>query len=212
MTAPQESKSPQENKSTRRRAPGMSPEQRRAMIIQTAIPLVAEYGAAVTTAKIARAAGIGEGTIFRVFADKDELLQACLAEALSPEHAIRELGAIEIAQPLPDRLVEAAQALQAHLSRMGAIAGSLHASGHRGGKHPGTVRGACREEPTARLRAALADLLEPDKAALRRPPEQTAALFFGLLFTQPHMEDEPELTAQELVEIFLYGALAGGAE
>ncbi|CAM5283250.1 Inositol 2-dehydrogenase/D-chiro-inositol 3-dehydrogenase [Streptomyces griseoloalbus] len=45
----------------------------------------------MTTAKIARAAGIGEGTIFRVFADKEELLQACVAEALSPDHAVREL-------------------------------------------------------------------------------------------------------------------------
>lgn len=200
-----------ENKTVRRRAPGMSPEQRRAMIIQTAIPLVAEFGAAVTTAKVARAAGIGEGTIFRVFADKDELLQACLAEALSPEHAVRELGAIDVSQPLPDRLVEAAEALQAHLARMGAIAGSLLASGHRGGKHPGTVRGAGRDESTTRIRAALADLLEPDRAALRRPPEQVAALFFGLLFTQPRLEDEPELSTGELVEVFLHGALAGGA-
>lgn len=203
---------PRENQTTRRRAPGMSPEQRRAMIMQTAIPLIAEYGAAVTTAKVARAAGIGEGTIFRVFADKDELLQACLAEALSPEHAVRELGAIEVSQPLPDRLAEAAEALQAHLDRMGAIAGSLQASGHRGGKHPGTVRGAGLDESTTRIRAALAELLESDKAALRRPPEQIAALFFGLLFTQPRTEDAPELTTQELVEVFLHGALAGGVK
>ncbi|MEU9225606.1 TetR/AcrR family transcriptional regulator [Streptomyces massasporeus] len=199
---------PQENKATRRRAPGMSPEQRREMIIQTAIPLIAEYGATVTTAKIARAAGIGEGTIFRVFADKDELLQACVAKALSPEHAVRELDAIDVSQPLPDRLAEAAEALQAHLSRMGAILGSL---GHGGGKHPGTVRGAGRAESTTRIRAALAELLEPDRAALRRPPEQIAALFFGLLFTQPRTEDEPDLTPQELVEIFLHGALSGSA-
>ncbi|MQY32427.1 hypothetical protein SRB17_03750 [Streptomyces sp. RB17] len=200
---------PKENQTTRRRAPGMSPEQRREMIIQTAIPLIAEYGAAVTTAKIARAAGIGEGTIFRVFADKDELLQACVAEALSPEHAVRELDAIDVSQPLPDRLAEAAEALQAHMSRMGAIAGSL---GHRGGKHPGTVRGAGRSEATTRIRAALAELLEPDKAALRRPPEQIAALFYGLLFIQPRTEDEPDLTPQELVEVFLHGALCGGAK
>ena len=200
---------PKENQTTRRRAPGMSPEQRRAMIIQTAIPLIAEYGAAVTTAKIARAAGIGEGTIFRVFADKDELLQACIAEALSPEHAVRELDAIDLSQPLPDRLAEAADALQAHMSRMGAILGSM---GHRGGKHPGTVRGVGRDESTTRIRAALAELLEPDKAALRRPPEQIAALFFGLLFTQPRTEDEPDLTPQELVEVFLHGALSGGTK
>lgn len=199
---------PKENQTPRRRAPGMSPEQRRGMIIQTAIPLITEYGSAVTTAKIARAAGIGEGTIFRVFADKDELLQACIAEALSPEHAIRELGAIDVSQPLPDRLAEAAEALQAHMDRLGAIIGSL---GHGGGKHPGTVRGAGRDESTTRIRAALAELLEPDKAALRRPPEQIAALFIGLLFTQPRTEDEPDLTSQELVEVFLHGALSGGA-
>ncbi|GGV30632.1 TetR/AcrR family transcriptional regulator [Streptomyces spectabilis] len=197
-----------ENQTARRRAPGMSPEQRREMIIQTAIPLIAEYGAAVTTAKIARAAGIGEGTIFRVFADKDELLQACVAKALSPEHAVRELDAIDVSQPLPDRLAEAAEALQAHLARMGAILGAL---GHRGGKHPGSVRGAGRDESTTRIRAALAELLEPDRASLRRPPEQIAALFFGLLFTQPRTEDEPDLTAQELAEVFLYGALSGDA-
>ncbi|MFI9756459.1 TetR/AcrR family transcriptional regulator [Streptomyces sp. NPDC051963] len=200
---------PKENQTTRRRAPAMSPEQRREMIIRTAIPLIAEYGAAVTTAKIARAAGIGEGTIFRVFADKDELMQACIAEALSPEHAVRELDAIDVSQPLPDRLAEAAEALQAHMDRMGAILGSL---GHRGGKHPGTVRGAGRAESTTRIRAALAELLEPDKAALRRPPEQIAALFFGLLFTQPRTEDAPDLTAQELVEVFLHGAFSGGAK
>lgn len=200
---------PKENQPARRRAPGMSPEQRREMIIQTAIPLIAEYGAAVTTAKIARAAGIGEGTIFRVFTDKEELLQACVAEALSPEHAVRELDAIDLSQPLPDRLAEAADALQAHMARMGAIAGSL---GHRGGKHPGTVRGAGRDESTTRIRAALAELLEPEKATLRRPPEQVAALFFGLLFTQPRTEDEPDLTPQELVEVFLHGALRGDAK
>ncbi|MFE5190576.1 TetR/AcrR family transcriptional regulator [Streptomyces sp. NPDC056628] len=176
------------------------------MIVRTAIPLIAEYGSAVTTAKIARAAGIGEGTIFRVFADKEELIQSCVAEALSPDHAIRELDAIDMAQPLADRLAEAAEALQAHLARMGAVMGSL---GHRGGKHPGTVRGAGRQESTSRLRAALADLLEPDRATLRRPPEQIAALFFGLLFTQPRTDDEPDLTPGELVEVFLHGALAG---
>ncbi|MCM3299372.1 TetR/AcrR family transcriptional regulator [Streptomyces pseudogriseolus] len=192
----------------RRRAPGMSPEQRRAMIIQAALPLLTEYGSAVTTAKIARAAGIGEGTIFRVFSDKEELLQACVAEALSPDDAVRELDAIDVSQPLPDRLAEAAEALQAHMDRLGAIMGSL---GHHGGKHPGTVRGAGREESTSRVRAALADLLEPEKDALRRPPEQIAALFIGLLFTQPRTDGEPDLTPRELVEVFLGGALTGSA-
>jgi AcrR family transcriptional regulator len=68
----------------RRRAPGMTPDQRRDAIVQAALPLIAELGAAVTTAKIARAAGIGEATIFRVFDDKDAVLQACVAAAMDP--------------------------------------------------------------------------------------------------------------------------------
>ncbi|MGC0374774.1 hypothetical protein RKD28_002290 [Streptomyces sp. SAI-229] len=54
--------------------------------------------------------------------------------------------------------------------------------------------------------------LQPEKAALRRPPEQIAALFFGLLFVQPRTQGEPDLTPRELVEVFLHGALSGSAE
>src|SRR3954468_19660976 len=109
----------------RRRAPGMSPEERRAMIIAAALPLVAEYGTAVTTSKIARAAGIGEATVFRVFADKDELLDACMVEAMRSDRVVTELASIPLDQPLADRLAEAADALGAHLARMGAVAGAL---------------------------------------------------------------------------------------
>jgi AcrR family transcriptional regulator len=201
-----------ETQSTRRRAPGMSPEQRRETIVKAAIPLIAEYGAAVTTSKIARAAGIGEATIFRVFADKEELLNACVAEAVHPDHAIRELTSIPLDQPLAERLSEAAQALQAHLARMGAVAGALYASGHfrrdRGGEPP---RGTSREESMARTRSAVAELLEPDKDNLRLPAEQIAAIFLGLLFTQPRGEEEAQLSAEELVEVFLNGALSAPA-
>lgn len=220
----------------RRRAPGMSPEQRRAMIIQTALPLIAEYGAAVTTGRIARAAGIGEATIFRAFTDKDELLDACMQEAMRPDHALRELASISLDQPVVDRLAEAADALQAQLARIGAVAGSLHASGHRrrtpgSGTGTGTgtgqpdeppgqqaqqaqqaprgaeIRGMGRDESMAQLRSALAELLAPDADALRLPAEQISAVFLGMLFTQPRLGDAPELTSRQLAEVFLHGAL-----
>ncbi|WP_322973104.1 TetR/AcrR family transcriptional regulator [Streptantibioticus cattleyicolor] len=129
---------------TRRRAPGMSAEERRAMIVAAALPLIAEYGAAVTTARIARAAGIGEATVFRVFKDKDDVLDACLATATDPAHVLRELAAIPLDEPLADRLVQAAEAMWAHLARLGAVVGTLHASGHRGGNggRASPIRGA----------------------------------------------------------------------
>src|SRR3954462_3758635 len=116
---------------TRRRAPGMSVEQRRQMIVAAALPLVAEYGAAATTSKVARAAGIGEATIFRAFTDKEELLDACMAEVVRSDHVVREVGSIPLDQPLAPRLPEAADPLSAHLPRLGAMAGALQASGHR---------------------------------------------------------------------------------
>ncbi|MFJ6603145.1 TetR/AcrR family transcriptional regulator [Streptomyces lydicus] len=100
------------------------------MVVAAALPLVAEYGAAVTTSQIARAAGIGEATIFRAFKDKDEVLDACVAEAVGTDHVLRELATISLDEPLDVRLTEAAEALRAHMERMGTVVGALHASGH----------------------------------------------------------------------------------
>ncbi|MFD0886066.1 TetR/AcrR family transcriptional regulator, partial [Streptosporangium algeriense] len=107
----------------RRRAPGMSQERRREMIVMAALPLVAEHGAAVTTAQIARAAGIGEATVFRAFTDKDELLDACVVEVLRPDHVLEQLASVPLDQPLTERLTEAADAMRAHMVRIGTVLG-----------------------------------------------------------------------------------------
>src|SRR4051794_6414845 len=65
------------------RAAAMAPEERRAAILDAVIPLLVEKGD-VTTKEIARAAGIAEGTIFRVFPDKAALLFAAAQEAINP--------------------------------------------------------------------------------------------------------------------------------
>jgi AcrR family transcriptional regulator len=130
----------------------MTPEERRTMIVRAALPLVAEFGAAVTTAQVARAAGIGEATVFRAFADKDALLQACVAEALNPDTMLGELRSIPLDAPLADRLVEAAEALDAHLGRMGAVMTAIHASGvphRRPGRGRDTNPGQPSPEPAA---------------------------------------------------------------
>ncbi|ETK34699.1 TetR family transcriptional regulator [Microbispora sp. ATCC PTA-5024] len=198
------------------------------MIVAATLPLVAEYGAGVTTSQIARAAGIGEGTIFRVFADKDELMGACAAEAMNPDHALRELTSISIDDPLPARLVQAAEALGAHLRRMGTVLGALHASGVRrersagerpsageepsAGDRPSTGEGPSgggRERSLRAVREAVAELVEPDRDALRMDPERVATFFLGLLFARlPLTGDEPEPTPEEFVDVLLHGVLA----
>jgi AcrR family transcriptional regulator len=183
----------------------MSQEDRRKMIVHAVLPLIVEHGAAVTTAQIARTAGIGEGTIFRAFKDKDELLEACVLEALRPDGALELVAEIPLDQPLANRLVEAADALSAHLQRMGALVATMHASGlaHR------------RERPPARndrqasfiaMRDAVAELFEPERDKLRMPAEQLGGVFLSLLLSRARDQQEAP-TAAELVDVFLHGAV-----
>jgi AcrR family transcriptional regulator len=192
----------------------MRPEDRREMIVRTVLPLVLDHGAAVTTQQIARAAGIGEGTIFRAFKDKEELLEACVHEALKPDDALAAIAEIPLDQPLASRLLEAAETLGAHLNRMGTMMGVMHATGRRGHRNPeqrakDKSRGReGRRETMVAMRAAMVELFEPEKDQLRLPAEQIASLFLSLLFSGARSNDEDGPTAREVVEVFLNGAVA----
>jgi AcrR family transcriptional regulator len=193
----------------RRRAPGMSTENRREMIVAAALPLLVEHGAAVTTLQIAKAAGIGEATVFRAFADKDELLTACVAAALRNDHVLAELDTVPLDQPLAARLTEAAASLHAYLFRMGAVIAAAHGSPQRGTP---TARGdrsvvGGRQEATERTYRAVIRLLEPDRASLRLPAEQLAAIFLGMLFGGRGVPGGPETTMETQIDVFLHGVL-----
>jgi AcrR family transcriptional regulator len=192
----------------------MSAEARREMILQAAVPLVIEYGAAVTTSQVARAAGIAEGTVFRAFSDKDELLAACVAEAIRPDRTVAEIAAISLDQPLADRLTEAVAAMSAHLGRMGTLIGALHASG-AATRRPAPSAGGdgCgppdRRTATLPTRDAVAELFEPERERLRLPPAQLASLFVALMFQLGSCSDaDDEPGTADVVALFLHGALA----
>lgn len=203
----------------------MSPERRREMIVKAALPLVVEYGTSVTTAQVARAAGIGEGTIFRAFGDKEALLAACMAEALRPDDTLAHVSAISLDLPLADRLVEAAEALRGYLARMGAVAGALATTGGLRRPAPGDEArpapggepraaegggrpGSGREESMAASREALAGLFEPERDRLRLAPERLAEAFQFLVMAAGR--GPSPLGSEELVDLFLNGALGAG--
>ncbi|MBO4160239.1 MULTISPECIES: TetR/AcrR family transcriptional regulator [Micromonospora] len=175
----------------------MSADRRRAMIVQTALPLLTRRGTALTTAEVARAAGIGEATVFRAFADKQALLDACVAEVLRPDPLLDQLARVERTRPLTDRLTEAATVIHTHLARLGAVLGALHAAGRSHRTPPPTG---------AAVRAAVAALFTPDADRLRLPADQLADLFLGLLSPPgPLATAAPSTTV--LVDLFLHGAL-----
>ena len=67
----------------------MAREDRRAAIIEATLPLIHEVGTSVTTRQVAEAAGVAEGTIFRVFDSLQELIDATILEAFS-ERRLRD--------------------------------------------------------------------------------------------------------------------------
>lgn len=193
----------------------MSAEQRRAMIVTAALPLVIEYGPLVTTAKIARAAGIGEGTIFRVFTDKEALLAACLEEALRPDDTVAHLEGIALDQPLRSRLMEAAEVMRGYMNRIGDVAGALASVGKTARiSDAEDMEGGRRqcEEGLAAPRAALAALLEPDRDVLRLEPERLADLFQLMLMSAGRLVASQPLDDEELVDLFLNGAVTSGGD
>ena len=89
------------------RAAALPLAERRSAIVAATLPLFLEQGAAVTTREIAQAAGIAEGTIFRVFEDKTALLDAVIEAALDPAPTEAAIRSIDPTLSFEDRLIAA---------------------------------------------------------------------------------------------------------
>src|SRR3954451_23487341 len=96
----------------RNRARLLSPEERRDRLVDATLNLLREHGRAVTTRQIAEAAGVAEGTIFRVVESKEELVELAITRAFEPGALADRILEIDPDQPLEARLVKLASILQ----------------------------------------------------------------------------------------------------
>lgn len=88
------------------RARPMSRDERRDAIAYATVPLLERHGAQVSTRQIAVAAGVAEGTLFRAFDDKVELLTAAAERALDPTARVAEIDDLPAAADLAAELVQ----------------------------------------------------------------------------------------------------------
>ena len=107
------------------------------MIVDAALPLILEHGERVTTRQIADAAGIAEGTIFRAFTDKDDVIQPSSTRPSTPLRSKNALAAIDLSQPFEKCLDAAIAAIQRRVDRR--VASDVRASG-RASTRPSPAR------------------------------------------------------------------------
>lgn len=183
----------------------MSPDQRREAIITATVPLVREHGLDVSTRQIAEAAGIAEGTIFRVFDDKESLLRQAVEAAVHPGDAERRLQAIGFDLPLEQRLLIAAEILHERLTSVFQLMAAI------GFNRPPGDDGRNDPPRHAGTMAILETLIEPDRDKLRFPPAEVARRLRLLCFAgfHPLITDHQPLTPAEVVDLLLHGVWAG---
>lgn len=182
----------------------MPPEERRQAILDAAIPLLCERGRAVTTKELAESAGIAEGTIFRVFATKDELYDAALRHVFAPDSFEEQIRAIDPDLPVEDRLLELTEIYQRRFVRIFTLMAALGL-----GRPPRWRHEPETEERAAKLMKMVTDVIGPDAERFRVPVEQVVHTLRLLTFSgsHPHISDQRLLTPFEIVDVVLHGTL-----
>ncbi|MFT4289482.1 TetR/AcrR family transcriptional regulator [Nocardioides sp.] len=184
------------------RARPLTPQERREALIDATLPLLYAHGRAITTKLIAETAGVAEGTIFRVFDSKDELIDAAVERAFAPGEMLARIEEIDPEAPLREKLLKLAAILQ---QRFRAIFGLMRTLGQMGPpKHLLDEDGRAAVEQT---RAAMVALIAADAWRLSVTPEMLVHMLRMLTFagSNEQIADGQLLTPEQIVDTLLNG-------
>lgn len=193
------------------RAPSLNPEERREAIVQATLPLIREHGLDISTAEMARAAGVAEGTLFRAFDSKHAIIHAVIELVMDPADCIDALEAIDRTLPLRDRLIAMVRINHSRSHEISRLMSALHASA---ASHDRPARSRERQVEHSRLMVtAMAGVLAPDADRLRLTPTETASMLRSLSFatSHPFLSDGMVTDPETIVDLFLHGALKEGS-
>ncbi|MGB3685002.1 MAG: TetR/AcrR family transcriptional regulator [Ornithinimicrobium sp.] len=187
------------------RSPAMSVEDRRCQLEAAAVSVLRERGLAATTREIAAAADVAEGTIFRVFDCKDDLVQAALVRAFDPAPLLRQISDIDPDAPLRVKVLALVTAHQSHLIGLFELMSAVGMVRPPEQHHDKHAQGSRHEQ----LHTRMLELITPDTDQLRVPPEQLLRVLRMLTFSgsNPHISHGELLTPDDITGIVLDGAL-----
>lgn len=189
----------------------MTPDVRRQAIVAATLPLLLEQGPEISTSQIAQAAGVAEGTIFRAFDTKADLIHATIHAALEPVEALAAIEALDPADTLAERVVAVFTILSAQITRTRTLFVHLAGAGfgphrpHHPGPDPSKVDGRLR------MLQATTATLTPYADELRVPVATAAQLLNALAFAASFgaTTDDPPPTPETLASTVLYGIAQG---
>jgi AcrR family transcriptional regulator len=192
----------------RRRVAPLAPDDRRAALIEATIPLLIEHGTAISTRQIAQAAGVAEGTIFRVFPDKASLIMAAVRHGIDPGAGVKAISEIPAEWDLRTRLTKVADGMLTGMAKVG----RLHMIARECVMNEGPTSdfGGELRANHARVQAALTALIEPDADRLRVAPAMAAQLLLMHLVSMSGavFGEVRAIAPDEVVSLLLDGLLA----
>lgn len=186
----------------------MAPDARRQSIVDVLIPLILERRGDVSTRDIAQAAGIAEGTIFRVFPDKRSLMLAAAEEIINPADGQAEFeAAVAGVGSLREKVVIVAgrvlERMQLTMSAMVALRPHLADSQEKDKPGPPPLFLKAQSD----LNARLVGLFEPHTAELAVDAEVAALALRSLIFGSAHpvLGTGPGLSPDEIADLLFHG-------